>query len=657
MPVRRLPVALLLLAGCRAPSASPGAPAASSVSADVQPALAPIGVPTSHRATESAGLASARIGHRAVLFVADADDRAVVTLDAVSLATLARLELDAAPRDLLVLDGGVLLATLPEANAVAVVESAGTKGELRVQRRVKTSTEPLAMAVSLDGKKIAVTAGAGHRVDLISAETLITASSSDVPREPRAVMFAANDAVFVTHATQDSVTTLMGARIPLGIYQESFDDAGGIEPPRSARHADALVRVTAADGREQILVPLVQNAPKHGAPPGGYGGGERFSGGKWSASFEEDFDFDDRRRPKRAKRAKPAEPVGAPNGMSAFDLRAVDSGNAKHADVQKRALRIGRTPALLHECLLPRAAIALSNERVVVACSGDAEAITLDATSAYPRVVARFSTGRGPAAMARVDETHLVVWSPLARSVARFAIDAGGEGPHDPVDETELARTRPIDAKVLLGRELFSRNGDARISKDGLACATCHPDGRDDGLVWQTPRGDRRPRTLAGNITRETRFGWGAEHSNIQSHVKETMKRLRGTGLPDDDLGAIFAYLSSLPPMPLADLPREPQALRGAELFASERAACATCHVPENGFTDNKAHTLGSYELNVTPSLIGVGKRTRLYHDGRFASFEALLDQRNDEWFVAMGGAWRLTPDERKDLAAYLRTL
>jgi mono/diheme cytochrome c family protein len=97
--------------------------------------------------------------------------------------------------------------------------------------------------------------------------------------------------------------------------------------------------------------------------------------------------------------------------------------------------------------------------------------------------------------------------------------------------------------------------------------------------------------------------------------------------------------------------------MRGAQIFASDRAQCATCHEPENGFTDNKAHVLGFGEVSVTPSLLGTGKRARLFHDGRYASFEALLDQKGDELFQTMGGITKLAPDERQDLAAYLRTL
>jgi hypothetical protein len=659
MPVRHLPIAFLLAAfsGCHAQEAPPPTPAPPrpAPAAHIAKITAP---PKALHATESAGVAAARLDGRPAVLLADADDRAVVTLDADSLAPLARVELPAAPRDLLILDTGKVLATLPEANAIAVLESAGANGELRVERMVKTSTEPLAMALSRDGKMIAVTAGAGHRVDLLAADTLTTETSTDVPGEPRAVIFADNDSIYVTHATQGVVTTLTGMSISLDIESGSFDQTGS-EPPRKARHANALVRISGDDGREKILVPIVQNAPRHGAPAGGYGGGAEFGG--WMtrlpmAAFDGENPFAGEPRP-RSKRTKPPEPQGPPNRMSAFDVRAIDSAGAKLAEVEGRALRPFATPPLVRECLLPRAAIATSKARIVVACSGDSEAIALDATAPYPRIVGRWATGRGPTAIARIDDAHAVVWSPLSRTVSRFASEE--DGARDPLARTELPRARAIDAKILAGRELFMRTGDPRISKDGLACATCHPDGRDDGLVWQTPLGDRRPRTLAGNITRTTAFGWGAEQKSIRPHVKQTMKRLRGTGLPDEDLDAVFAYLGSLPPVPLADVPSDPDALRGAQVFASERAKCITCHEPENGFTDNKPHVLGYGELSVTPSLLGAGKRTRLFHDGRYASFEDLLEPTfvDYDFFAAMGGIPKLTPDERRDLAAYLRTL
>lgn len=86
-------------------------------------------------------------------------------------------------------------------------------------------------------------------------------------------------------------------------------------------------------------------------------------------------------------------------------------------------------------------------------------------------------------------------------------------------------------------------------------------------------------------------------------------------------------------------------------MFASERAGCATCHDPASGYTDHAKHEIAFQEV-VTPSLLGVGARGTLFHDGKYTSLGALLEG-NDE----MGGTARLSADEKRDLTAFLRTL
>ena len=63
-----------------------------------------------------------------------------------------------------------------------------------------------------------------------------------------------------------------------------------------------------------------------------------------------------------------------------------------------------------------------------------------------------------------------------------------------PTATIRLQRTHPIDPKTALGRSLFHAVGTRQIAFDGRACASCHPDGRDDGLTWATQEGPRRAR-------------------------------------------------------------------------------------------------------------------------------------------------------------------
>ena len=48
-----------------------------------------------------------------------------------------------------------------------------------------------------------------------------------------------------------------------------------------------------------------------------------------------------------------------------------------------------------------------------------------------------------------------------------------------------------VTPQIARGRALFRVTDDGRLSRDGRACASCHPDGRDDALTWSTPDGPR----------------------------------------------------------------------------------------------------------------------------------------------------------------------
>ena len=54
--------------------------------------------------------------------------------------------------------------------------------------------------------------------------------------------------------------------------------------------------------------------------------------------------------------------------------------------------------------------------------------------------------------------------------------------PTAPVSKIEMKPLEtPLSNEYALGRILYHSTSDSRISKDGRACASCHPDGRDDG--------------------------------------------------------------------------------------------------------------------------------------------------------------------------------
>ena len=152
-----------------------------------------------------------------------------------------------------------------------------------------------------------------------------------------------------------------------------------------------------------------------------------------------------------------------------------------------------------------------------------------------------------------------------------------------PVERVTMApnASHALPAAMALGRQLFHTTGDARIARDGRACASCHPDGRDDGLVWATPEGPRRSILLAGRLRGTAPYAWNGSEEDLRVHLATTFDRLNGGGgLKSLELQALTAYIESLAPPPAPIAPGDAQTKRGAALFASPEVGCARCQSP-----------------------------------------------------------------------------
>src|SRR5262249_51030097 len=216
----------------------------------------------------------------------------------------------------------------------------------------------------------------------------------------------------------------------------------------------------------------------------------------------------------------------------------------------------------------------------------------------------------------------------------------------------------PLPKDVAAGRRLFVTERDRRISRDGRACAGCHPEGRDDGVVWKLGAGPRQTPTIVGRLGRGP-FGWQAKHMDLEGNMRETMSRLGGTGLPDRELG----YLARFVREGLSPPQRTPQEgaviARGRGLFTSEEVGCSTCHRLDTEASDRQLHDVGSRSRTDmtgafrTPPLLFVGNTAPYFHDGRYPTLEALLADNFDR----MGQTSQLEPQDLRALAAFLRTL
>jgi DNA-binding beta-propeller fold protein YncE len=260
----------------------------------------------------------------------------------------------------------------------------------------------------------------------------------------------------------------------------------------------------------------------------------------------------------------------------------------------------------------------------------------------------------GPDGLA-IDKTgNVLVWCSFTRSVERVdVIAATGQF----ADETKLNPGPTLVASSLDktqhdGLVLF-HSADPAISQRGaMACASCHPDVRDDGLSWRIDKRELQTPLLAGRMVGTHPFKWDGGDPDLKTSLTSTMKRLGGFGLDAKQTGSLVAYLESVPKVraPTRDAT---QVARGGQVF--DQVGCRTCHDGPM-YTDQERHKLtGTLPESDTPSLVGLSASAPYFHDGSAVTLEALLRDRGA--VHGMADTAKLSEQQIADLTAFLETL
>jgi len=198
------------------------------------------------------------------------------------------------------------------------------------------------------------------------------------------------------------------------------------------------------------------------------------------------------------------------------------------------------------------------------------------------------------------------------------------------------------------GRSLFHRE-----TNSGLACASCHPEARDDGGVWKFDFGARRTQNLGGGILSRAPYHWSADMPTLHKLVTDVFTdRMDGDSVAPEEERALGNWLDRVP-APRGIVVDTDAILRGEELFNSSETGCRSCH---NGalYTNNAMANVSGGVFKV-PSLIGVGGRAPYMHDG---CAKTLRDR-----FGYCGGGdnhghtSQLSATELSDLITYLESL
>jgi len=276
--------------------------------------------------------------------------------------------------------------------------------------------------------------------------------------------------------------------------------------------------------------------------------------------------------------------------------------------------------------------------------------------------------GDGPRGVAVVGDT---VYASLyfADELALFKL---GDAVAKPV---AVALGAPVDLskdRVRRGEMLW--NDGSMCFQQWQSCASCHPDGRSDGLNWDlvndgigNPKQSKSlvyaqytPPTMVTGI-----------RPDLEACNRKGLTHIQFVVRPEKDAVCLNEYVKSLKPVPspyrvngfFSDGILSDRAKKGERLF--KKAGCAECHPSgktgphgERLFTNLKKYNLelgtGNEEGREfdTTTLVETWRTAPYLYDGRAYTMEELLTTCNPK--DTHGTTKNLTPDEIKALAEYI---
>jgi hypothetical protein len=582
-------------------------------------------VPVDESDRSSSALALANVGARRVAILADEDDARLRVLSIPDGKELASTKIGGAPGHVIVDKDGIVWVSVRNGDALQAFSLSCTKDacDLVATTRVPTAAEPIALALAPDGRSIFVAcawAGSIEQHALPGGEKI---ASAVIAPNARAIVVAKNGDLVVSHATGSIVTIVStsagmptrAARLDYRDHVHSRDEGATIpiaDEPRFADQGYALARLDGA-----VLAPMIVAYP--GEPfveTSGYGSPD-------DAYFPHET----------------AIAVIDPDAPTRIRARA-----SVFAADESRVSR-GRVewPKETRPCLLPRAAaVDASRRSILVACEGIDEIAEIDADPKplLSSMRNRWAVPKGPVAIA-MDATHheAFVWSQLDRTLSKI---------NSTVDVVaKIAPDTQLDPDWLAGRVLFH----TPIAFDGRACASCHPDGRSDGLTWSSPKGPMQTPMLAGRIEGNAPFGWLGDGATVETHLRQTLKNLQAKAISDDELRALATFASKAKTN-LAERERTKEEERGRAIFDG-KAGCTQCHHEGGRSGDGARHDVGTGGLVDTPSLRFVGGTAPYMHDGRYATLREVLVKTDGK----MGTTKHLSEPDVLALIAYLRSI
>lgn len=553
---------------------------------------------------------------------------------------------------------------------------------------VEVSRTPLpddawGVALSADRETAYVTSAWGHAVSAVAIATGAKLWSIDVAREPRGIAVDDRGVVYVSHLTQAALTRI-DVRDGAPVAKSIALAAAPLRAPRG-RALEASLGYALAFSRDRKRL----FAPRHALGALGVTA--------WFGAATVDVLVTANDSP--LSPARGADPMLAGDGIDIPCAKKQDPlrpcGKFPHSDPlidgPEGPIPLGDPSAFVQ----PRAVVYDDARRAVyVASEGTGKVVALDADAIAPALGAPEAIISGCPAVnglaLSADEETLFAYCRGNGKLVAVSLGTYGR-----IVEHVLTYEPPDD--LTAGRALFFDATDRSIS-GGLACAGCHPEGRDDGHVWHEVEtasipdarrgkdevwgrdlakrifvGDeatvgvkgvaRQTPMLAGRVASAGPYGWLGRNKDLEARIAEGTQLHRWRAGPAADPKKVAQLAIYLRRGLVAPPTRAPDALalRGKEIFERKSVGCSACHAgddqaaivttlparpPPPGFDAEDAP-------RKTPSLRFVGGTAPYFHDGSAPTLEALIESNDDR----MGKTNALSPDERAALVAYLRSL
>ncbi|MBA3462094.1 MAG: c-type cytochrome [Deltaproteobacteria bacterium] len=520
-----------------------------------------------------------------------------------------------------------LLTYNPETGMAYVADRGGDRiavikvaGKLEVAQSFKTPAEPYGVALTPDKKTLLVTTIADRTMVALDVATGAEKWRSALGREPRGLAVSPD-------GTRALVSYLLTGTVDqidlLETHRAEHIAISNAAAPRRCRGCgsagDAFARASFAVtfmGTDQAIVPFQRETPIQitggSENTGGYGGG-------FESPVNHQLAF-----------------IGLGKGGNTSQV------TAQIAQHQPRAVAWdGIHDALYIAGMGNDTILQIKNASQVGVAEGVTASLTIGAKC-------------GPDGLAVTAEGNVLVWCAFTRSVEKVDfVDAKGA----------LATTAKVHAGPALvattmnekqhqGYVLFHSAEPAVSSRGAMACSTCHPDNRTDGLSWRIEKHELQTPILSGRMVGTHPFKWDGGDVDLKTSLTGTMKRLGGFGLDKPQTDALASYIEAMPAVrtPTRDTT---QVARGKKLFDAE--GCRTCHDGPH-YQDNDQHKFtGTLAKSDTPSLRGLAASAPYYHDGSAATLEALLRDRGA--VHGMANTAKLSDAQVADLSAFLETL